>query len=130
MIELSYVRVATGTVEEATARLENELRARGFGVLAHLAVHQILKEKINAVIPPVVILEVCSPRHAHVALETSREAALLLPCKITVSEEKGRTQIALQRPTTVLATLLPVPELRPLGEEVETLLRAAVDASA
>lgn len=130
MPDLDYTREFAGTVDEAIERIRAELGTRGFGVLASLPVHAILKEKTGATIDPVVILEVCSPRHAERALRTTRDAALLLPCKVVVHTEGGRTRVSLQRPATALAALLPVPELQPLGREVEDLLVAAIDAVA
>ena len=77
-----------------------------------------------------VILEVCSPRHAAKALGVNRRVALLLPCKVVVAEESDGTHVALQRPTIALGKLLPEPGLRDLGVEVERELRRAVDAVA
>lgn len=129
MNDLSYDRVFEGGVEEAIERLGAEMRSRGFGVLATLRVHEILREKLGRTIEPLVILEVCSPAHAERALATSRRTALLLPCKIVVSREEGATRIALQRPTRALGALLPLPALEELGAEVEWKLREAVDAA-
>ena len=130
MTDLSYDKFTDRSLEEVLSRLEAALKERGFGILANLPVHKILKEKIGAEIPPLLILEVCSPKHAHHALSVDRDVALMLPCKIVLSSEKGRTRIALQRPTTVLGKLFPREDLNSLGTEVETALRAAVDASA
>lgn len=128
MNEMSYEVGFAGTVDEAVPMLEKELRARGFGVLANLRVHDILREKIGSTIEPVVLLDVCSPRHAERALAASRDSALLLPCKVVVSREQGRTRIALLRPTKAIATMLPEPSLVPLAEEVESLIGQAIDA--
>ncbi len=127
--ELSYSRPYPGSVDAALERLTSELKQRGFGVLATLRVHEILEKSIPERIDPLVILDVCSPRHAHHALTVSRDASLLLPCKIVVAKEGARTLIALQRPTTALKALLPLPSLTGLGREVEGLLRAAIDAT-
>jgi uncharacterized protein (DUF302 family) len=127
--ELAYSRPYRGSVDEAVETLGTELKQRGFGVLATLRVHEILAEKIGERIDPLVILDVCSPRHAHRSLSVSRQASLLLPCKIVVSKEGTGTLVALQRPTTALRALLPLPGLAGLGSEVEGLLREAVDAA-
>ncbi|MGI0133094.1 MAG: DUF302 domain-containing protein [Thermoplasmata archaeon] len=127
--ELAYVRETPITVDTAVERLTSELQRRGFGVLARIAVHETLKEKIGATIDPVVILEVCSPRHAETALRASRWTSLLLPCKIVVAREEGRSRISLVRPTQLLGRFLPLPDLESLGIEVETTLRQCVDAT-
>ena len=128
--ETSVIRETSADVETALLRVSAELAARGFGVLATLRVHEILREKTGTAIAPVVILDVCSPRHALAALKLRRDAALLLPCKIVVSSEGRTTRIAVQRPTVALARLLPAPELTPVGTETERILIEAVDAAA
>jgi len=127
--ELAYRRPFSGTVEEAVDRLTGELRSRGFGVLGTIPVHQLLKEKLGREVDPLVILDVCSPAHAHRALTASRDVALLLPCKLVVSREGGETRIALQRPTVALRAFFTQPELEQLGAEVEQALADAVDAA-
>ena len=47
-----YVRVVPGSVDRAVGRVTDELKARGFGVLATLAVHTILEQRIGARVPP------------------------------------------------------------------------------
>lgn len=126
---LAYVRETAETVERAVETVTAELKRRGFGVLATLPVHAILKEKIDATIEPMVILEVCSPRHAERALSASRDAGLLLPCKVVVSREEGRTRVTVARPKVLLGAFLPIPSLQPLGDEVDGLVCAAVDAA-
>lgn len=130
MTGISYAVRPGGTVDEAVARLEQELKSRGFGILANLRVHDLLKEKIGAAIEPVVLLDVCSPRMADKALKASRDVALLLPCKIVVSREEGHTRVALLRPTSAMGLMSPPPALLALAEEVETQLIQAVDATA
>ena len=129
MPELAYVRETTEPVDRAVESVSAELKKRGFGVLASLPVHAILKERIGVAIEPMVILEVCSPRHAERALAESRDAGLLLPCKVVVSREGGRTRMTVARPKVLLGAFLPIPSLQPLGVEVDDLLRAAVDAA-
>lgn len=128
MNDLACTRTFAGTVDEAIEKLGPELGIRGFGVLAKLPVHATLKEKIGANLDELVILDVCSPRHAYAALSTTRAAALALPCKIVVSREEGVTRIALERPTVVLGAVLPLPALEAMGREVERSLCDAVDA--
>lgn len=127
---LAYRRAFRGTVDQAVDRLGAELRGRGLGVLATVRLHDILAEKLGERIDPLVILEVCSPLHAHRSLAASREASLLLPCKIVVAKEGPTTYLAVQRPTTVVEALLPLRPLEEVGLEVERLLCEAVDATA
>jgi uncharacterized protein (DUF302 family) len=130
MESATYERYSTHTVESTLGRLEAELKRRGFGILSTIRLHDILLEKVEAVIEPIVLLDVCSPRHALAALTETREVALLLPCKLEVSSEGGRTRIALQRPTKLIGAFLPRPKLERMGTEIEDQLKEAVDAAA
>lgn len=130
MERFTYEKDAAEPMERVETRLAEELKARGFGVLSTIRVHEILHEKLGARIDPLVLFDVCSPRHALEALRITRGVATLLPCKVALSEEAGQTRLILQRPALLLAELLPHPELRRLGDEVERLLTAAVDAAA
>lgn len=126
----TYERYSTESVEEAVAHLGAELKRRGFGILSTIRVHDILRERTQAVIEPIVLLDVCSPPHALAALGVSRDVAILLPCKLEVSSEQGRTRITLQRPTKLIRAFLPEPKLERMGAEIEESLTEAVNATA
>lgn len=128
MAELAYSRTVPAGVEEVLERLGVELKRRGFGILATLRLHETLHEKLGATIEPLILLDVCSPNHAKQALAITRDAALLLPCKVVLSAEAHATPVSLQRPEASIRTLLPDPRLLELGLEVEAPLRAAIDA--
>ncbi len=127
MTDLAYTVRFAGSAEEAAAALGPSLTRRGFGILATIRVDAVLREKIHEEIDPLLILEVCSPRHAHRALTAAPDVALLLPCKIVVRRRAGATEVALLRPEATIGVLLDRPALRPIAEEVEAALSAALD---
>jgi len=128
MTELGWRRESPWDEATTLEKLTQALQARGFGILATLRVHEILKEKTGTEIPPLIILDVCAPRFALRALTIDRQSALVLPCKIVVAREDGRLWLTLQRPTVVIDRLYPAPALRDLGIEVEQELVAAIEA--
>ncbi|MHB1435678.1 MAG: DUF302 domain-containing protein [Thermoplasmata archaeon] len=129
MNELGLGRESPWDETTTLEKLTRALQARGFGILATLRVHEILKEKTGTEIPPLIILDVCAPRFALRALTVDRGSALVLPCKIVLAREQGRLTVVLQRPTVVLDRLYPEPALRELGTEVEQELVAAIEAA-
>ncbi len=129
MAELGLQRESPWDEATTLEKLTRALQARGFGILATLRVHEILKEKTGTEIPPLVILDVCAPRYALRALTVHRGSALVLPCKIVLTQEPGRLMVVLQRPTVVLDRLFPEPALRHLGIEVEQELAEAITAA-
>ncbi len=129
MMELGWHRESPFDESTTLERLTQALQARGFGILATLRVHEILKDKTGTDIPPLIILDVCAPRFALRALTVDRGSALVLPCKIVVGREQGLLRVTLQRPTVVIDRLYPAPALEALGREVEQELVAAIEAA-
>lgn len=128
MNDFAYGRGLETDPASTVERLRVELAQRGFGVLAEISVDQVLKQKLGAEIPPLTILEVCSPPEALRALRTTREASLMVPCKVVVAREGTKTRVTLLRPSALVHALLPTPELEALSTRVEGELRQAIDA--
>jgi uncharacterized protein (DUF302 family) len=127
--EISYTVQARGSVGEIVDRLTVELKNRGFGILSNIDVRKTIKEKIGEDMSAYVILDVCNPRHAKDALDAHKEVGLVLPCKITVYEDRGRNWVSLYRPTEAIK-VLGFSDLDALARQVETELRGALDAIA
>ncbi len=79
---------------DAVARVRDELKAEGFGVLCEIDVQATFREKLGVEREPYLILGACNPPLAHHALETDPELGVLLPCNVVVYQQDGKTQIA------------------------------------
>jgi len=101
--------------DAAVARLTEELKAEGFGVLTTIDVQQTLKEKLGIDFERYLILGVCNPQLAYRALEAEHEVGLVLPCNVVVHEahEPGgersaqRTRIDIADPIVMLGIVPP-----------------------
>lgn len=125
--EIGYTVEAHGTVPEIVEVLTQELKTRGFGILSNIDLKKIFKEKLGESISNYTILDVCSPKYAKKALDLHKEAGLILPCKITVYEDKGNMFISLYRPTEAFK-VLGFSDLDSLATEVEKELRETLDS--
>jgi len=81
--------------EEAVARVTEELKKEGFGVLTEIDVQAALKKKINVDFRKYRILGACNPSYAHKALLAEDKIGTMLPCNVVVQEgEDGRVEVA------------------------------------
>lgn len=131
MSELMYRVTTQKTVEEAVEAVGSALKENQFGVLWDLDINQKLEEKGIEVEPPFRILEVCSAPRAKQALSQNQLVGYFLPCKVLVYEDRQsrQTTIGYAKPDALMG-LLGDEELEPLAEEVDRLLRRAVDQAA
>ena len=113
-------------VDSVVNDLRNALKEKGFGVMGVLDFKAILKEKGFEFRDEYRLLEVCNPKAAKSALETDPKVGLLLPCTIAVYKEKDKTKISLLKPTKLLE-ILPHDKLQSLGEDIEPMLKEAID---
>ena len=129
--ELAYgfKKTLTATVDQADARVREELKKEGFGVLTEIDVKATLKQKLGVDFRPYRILGACNPPLAHRALTAQPDIGLLLPCNVIVYEGE-------QAGTAVVAILDPVKQLGvsgradlgPLAEEVQGRMKRVLDA--
>lgn len=123
---LDYTVKTTLSMDETITSLEDNLKQSGYGVLSKIDVMRILKEKNSQEIEPYVILNVCSPVHAGEAMERHRELGIILPCKISVHDENGRTELSLLRPTTAMA-MTGISDMNEFAQAVEKELMECMD---
>ncbi len=115
------------SVEGATARATEALKAQGFGVLTTIDVKQTLKAKIDADFRPYVILGACNPALAHQALQAEEHIGLMLPCNVVVQEKDGGAEVAAVDPVASM-TAVDNPALHGIAEEVRDRLRQVIRA--
>ena len=87
-------KIAAG-FDETIARVEEALKAEGFGVLTRIDVRETLKAKIGADFRPYTILGACDPALAHEALQLEDKVGTMLPCNVVVqSWGDNETEVA------------------------------------
>lgn len=75
--------------EEALARVSEELKKEGFGVLNEIDVQETLKKKIDVDFKKYKILGACNPHFAYQALQKEDKIGVLLPCNVVVEEHEN-----------------------------------------
>jgi len=116
------------TYDQAVAKVTEELKKEGFGVLTEIDVRETLRKKLDVDFPRYVILGACNPPFAHRALTVEPDIGLLLPCNVVVHERAGgRAAVSALKPTEVFGKLIDNPAMGTLAREVEERLVRALD---
>jgi len=119
-----------GNFDTAVARVVEELKKEGFGVLTEIDVAATLKAKLGIDKLPYKILGACNPKLANQALDAEPDIGLLLPCNVIVRQENsGQVVVGFMDPASVLG-LVGRDELQALGNEVRAKLMRVRDALA
>lgn len=119
-----------GSFDEAVARVTEELKKEGFGVLTEIDVAATLKAKLGVEKRPYKILGACNPQLANQAIDAEPDIGLLLPCNVVVRvDERGQVIVGFMDPLPVLG-LVEREELESLGSEVRAKLVRVRDALA
>lgn len=114
--------------ETAVTDLKKSLTENSFGVLWEMNFKDKLQEKGLDFNKNFKVFEVCSPPRAKVVLDQNLEAGYMLPCKMVVYEKDGEVRIGMMKPTS-MAELMNDKGLTDVADEVETILRKAIDSA-
>jgi uncharacterized protein (DUF302 family) len=129
--ELAYgfKKTLKASVDATDARVREELKKEGFGILTEIDVKSTLKQKLGVDFRPYRILGACNPPLAHRAMTEEIDIGLLLPCNVIVyaGDEEGTAVVAILDPVKQLGVSGRA-DLGPLAEEVRARMKRALDA--
>lgn len=124
---MKQIWTASGSVTEAKDRLTEALMKRKFGVLHVHNLKATLNSKGVAFDTECEVLEVCNPGQAARVLGEDIDLNMALPCRVSVYEKGGKTQIGMMSPKAMLEELSDSPVLRDVAAEVEDVLVEAIE---
>jgi len=95
MMNYYFSKTLETSFEEAVARVTEELKKEGFGILTDIDVKQTLKKKLDVEFRKYRILGACNPPFAYRALQAEDKVGLMLPCNVIVQElPNGKIEVA------------------------------------
>jgi uncharacterized protein (DUF302 family) len=90
-----FNRTVDLTFEAAIAKVTEELRKAGFGILSDIDVTAALKKKLGVDFRQYRILGACNPPFAYQALQAEDKIGVMLPCNVVVQEwAEGKVEVA------------------------------------
>ena len=102
---ISYDVELNASFDAAIERTLAALKTEGFGQISRIDLHKAFKEKLGVEMAPHTILGVCNPKLAYKAVTAMPEAALMLPCNVTVQQLDGkRVMVRIINPQAVMAS--------------------------
>lgn len=112
--------------DDAIAKVTDELKKEGFGIMTEIDVKDAIKKKLNKDFRKYKILGACNPPYAYKALQAEDKIGTMLPCNVIVQEtEGGKIEVAAIDP---IASMQAVnnPSLGEIAKEVQAKLRKVI----
>ena len=113
--------------DTAIARVTEELKKEGFGILTDIDVKATLKKKLDVEFRKYRILGACNPPFAYKALQAEDKIGTMLPCNVIVQEiSDGQVEVTAIDP---LASMQAVenPALKEIATEISNKLKTVID---
>jgi uncharacterized protein (DUF302 family) len=127
MAEYYLSKTVDLSFEETVARITEELKKEGFGILTEIDMQATLKKKLDVDLRPYKILGACNPPFAYKAVQAESHIGLLLPCNVIVQDAgDGKTEVAAIDPVVSMSRV-DNPTLEPVALEIRSKLQRAID---
>lgn len=123
-----YQRIIKKSFDYVNQEIRKTLQEQGFGVLTEIDVSKTLKMKLDVDFRNYLILGACNPHFAYEALKTELEIGLLLPCNVVIWENEDGTITLSVVDASKMLSVSGNPKLEKVSENVNKLLRQAMDA--
>lgn len=115
------------TFDEAVARVTEELKKEGFGILTDIDVKATLKKKLDVDFRNYRILGACNPPFAYQALQAEDKIGTMLPCNVIVQETSpGQAEISAVDPIASMQAIKN-PGLEGVARKVQEKLKNVIE---
>jgi uncharacterized protein (DUF302 family) len=126
---MSYTltKITSLSFDEAIAKVIEELKKEGFGILTDIDVKATLKNKLNVDFRQYRILGACNPPFAYQALQKEDKVGTMLPCNVVVQEKENNTvEISAVDPVALMQAIKNE-SLLDIAQQIQSKLKAVID---
>jgi len=128
MSQVNIKRTIDGNLDQTIAKLTEELKKEGFGILTRIDLHQKFAEKLGKSIPATVVLGACDPKLAYEVYSKHSDFASLLPCNAVVRDlGNNKLSVELASPKAMIQ-FLGDESLKPIAERAEKSFHRVLEA--
>ena len=124
---MKYIVTTPKSADQASEDFVESVTRNGFGVLHTYNLKEILNGKGFPLEPEVRVFEICNPARAAEVLASDLELNMALPCRVSIYEKDGQTQIGMINPSSMLSVLSDAPELNEIALDVENTIKTMID---
>jgi uncharacterized protein (DUF302 family) len=122
-----FSKILNISFEEAVAKVTEELKKEGFGIMTEIDVKDALKKKLNVDFRKYRILGACNPSYAYRALREEDKIGTMLPCNVIVQETPdGKVEAAAIDPIASMQAVRN-PALEGIALEVQSKLKKVIE---
>jgi uncharacterized protein (DUF302 family) len=121
-----FTKTLNLSFDKAIAKVTEELKKEGFGILTDIDVKATLKKKLDVEFRKYRILGACNPPFAYKALQAEDKIGTMLPCNVIVQEiSDGQVEVTAIDP---LASMQAVenPALKEIAAEISKKLKTVI----
>lgn len=120
-----YIEKSTKSVETLVKTFEEKISDFKFGILHIHNVNETLNSKGVEFNKQCQILDICNPNHAKEFLSNDMTMSVVMPCRITVYEDKGESFIAMNSLVQLIDDINP--DLIEKAQEIQDTLLELID---
>lgn len=123
---MKLTTITTKTVSEAVEDLKKAVSNNNFSVLHIHDLHKTLNSKGIDFKNECQILEICNPNHASKVLAEDMSMNMVLPCRVSVYQDNGKTIIGMVSPVALMQASNPSEALKKIANDVETTTKKII----
>lgn len=122
-----FNKILNVSFDQAIARVTEELKKQGFGILTEIDVKETLKKKLDVDYRPYKILGACNPHYAYQALQAEDKIGTMLPCSVIVQDTGTGVEVAAIDPIASM-TAVENPSLEGIAKDVQAKLKKVIES--